>query len=99
MSDAEEVPQDPDQLGTARQLGRYLAAHVRGGLKQQSLVNAIGRIDPQLGVRRLTAQRVSAMENAKSLPTGDELRAYVYGCGKPEQFDLLDRVRRKLRQQ
>ncbi|WP_028926394.1 helix-turn-helix transcriptional regulator [Pseudonocardia acaciae] len=80
---------DPDGIETLEEFGALLR-ELRGRLTQQAVArrSAIGPV-------ALTRQRVSNIENGL-LPTDEQLRCYLRGCGKPELFEDLDRVRRTL---
>jgi tetratricopeptide (TPR) repeat protein len=99
MRGNEQVPASPAEIVTARQLARYLAAHVRRRT-QEAVVNAINRMIAQRtapDLKPLTRVRISTMENAgTTLPDAGELRFYLYGCGRPELVDVLEPVRRRL---
>jgi transcriptional regulator with XRE-family HTH domain len=80
---------ETDDIGTPEELGEYLR-QLRGRLTQQTVANR-----SVLGPAALTRQRVSNIENGL-LPTAEQLRCFLQGCGRPELFDALDVVRRRL---
>lgn len=99
MKGPDGIPLDPSAVTTAWQFGRHLAKQVRGRLTQEAVVKAIRRAAPaRARLEPLTVQRVSAMENLKagSLPTAEELRAYLVGCGQEERLAVLESVRLRL---
>ena len=107
MSDSEPAspaPADLARIATVRQFGRHLAEDVRGRLTQRGLSHAIEkavRRGEARGVRPLTVQRISGMENlgAVRLPTDEELYSYLYGCGAAERFEPLRAVLVRLRRE
>jgi tetratricopeptide (TPR) repeat protein len=103
MPKNEEIPDLPEDLATAKQFGRFLALlRMRAERTQLSVANATLRAAHSRSPdapRPLTTQRISKMENPDgTLPSSEELRSYLYGCGKLDQFARLEAVRRRLQQ-
>jgi transcriptional regulator with XRE-family HTH domain len=76
-------------LRTAADFGKELC-RIRGRLTQATVAkrSVVDRA-------ALTRQRVSAIENG-SLPTAEQLRCFLHGCGHPELFDDLDAIRSRV---
>lgn len=80
---------DISEITTAEEFGVLLRG-LRGRLTQQ----AVARRSEVDGVA-LTRQRVSGIENG-AVPTAEQLRCFVQGCGKPGLFDECEPVRRRI---
>lgn len=80
---------DPPGITTAEDLGRYLRT-LRGPLKQQRVADR-----SVIGHAALTRQRVSYLENGQ-LPSAEQLRCYLQGCGIPDRVADLEPVRARL---
>ncbi|GAA4550958.1 helix-turn-helix domain-containing protein [Amycolatopsis samaneae] len=74
------------EIASAEAFGARLR-ELRGRLTQETVARR-----SVLGRAALTRQRVSNIENGL-LPSADQLRCYLHGCGQPELFDRLDAVR------
>lgn len=79
----------PEEINGAESFGRRLRG-LRGPLTQHALARRSA-----VGSEALTRQRVSYIENGQ-LPTAGQLRCYLHGCGRVDQFDELDAIRRQL---
>ncbi|MFI0805561.1 hypothetical protein SAMN04489729_6986 [Amycolatopsis lurida] len=76
----------PGDIETADEFGMFLR-RLRGRLTQEALAR-----HSVLGHVALSRRRVSYIENG-TLPTAEQLRCYLGGCGQPELFDELEAVR------
>ncbi|MFC4913047.1 hypothetical protein [Actinomadura gamaensis] len=80
---------DTSEINSAHELGAHLRG-LRGDLTQQAVAR---RSHNDRG--SLTRQRVSNIENG-ALPTAQQLRCYLHGCGKLDLLDELEPVRRRV---
>lgn len=80
----------PESVVSAAELG-LLLRRVRGERTQQSVANGAKRHHYYL--HRPT---LSAIECGHRLPTANELRGILYGCGQPDLHERLERARQRL---
>ncbi|WP_329521816.1 peptidase inhibitor family I36 protein [Spirillospora sp. NBC_01491] len=81
---------EASEITTAEEFG-VLLRELRGRLTQQAVARR-----SEIDGAALTRQRVSNIENG-AVPTAEQLRCYVQGCGKPGLFDEFEPVRRRIR--
>jgi hypothetical protein len=79
-----------DRLTSSAHLGSLLR-RLRGDKTQQNIADHAKR--QHFYVHR---PDLSAIERGRRLPTANELRGILYGCGRPDLFDRLDRIRQRL---
>lgn len=79
-----------DQITSVAELGSLLR-RLRDDKTQQNIADHAKR--HHLYVHR---PDLSAIERGRRLPTANELRGILYGCGHPDVFDRLDCVRQQL---
>lgn len=81
---------ESDHITSAVQLGSLLR-RLRGDKTQQNITDRAKR--HHLYVHR---PDISAIERGRRLPTSNELRGILYGCGRLDLFDRLDGTRQQL---
>ncbi|MGH3805414.1 MAG: hypothetical protein ACRDRU_01960 [Pseudonocardiaceae bacterium] len=79
-----------DHITSTVQLGSLLR-RLRGNRTQQNIADHAKR--HHLYVHR---PDLSAIERGRRLPTSNELRGILYGCGRVDLFDRLDGIRQQL---
>ncbi|MGH3696575.1 MAG: helix-turn-helix domain-containing protein [Pseudonocardiaceae bacterium] len=79
-----------DHIASVAHLGSLLR-RLRGDKTQQNIADHAKR--HHLYVHR---PDISAIERGRRLPTSNELRGILYGCGRLDLFDRLDGIRREL---
>ena len=79
-----------DHITSTAQLGSLLR-RLRGNRTQQNIADHAKR--HHLSVHR---PDLSAIERGRRLPTSNELRGILYGCGRVDLFDRLDGIRQQL---
>ncbi|WP_157429548.1 peptidase inhibitor family I36 protein [Actinomadura oligospora] len=80
---------DAVEIVSAQEFGAYLR-ELRGQLTQQAVARR-SNVDRAA----LTRQRVSNIENG-AVPTAQQLRCYLHGCGRLDLLDELEPVRRRI---
>jgi hypothetical protein len=77
------------EVTTAKEFGAHLR-ELRGQLTQQAVARRSA-----VGQAALPRQRISTIENG-TVPTAQQLRCYLHGCGKLGLLDDLEPVRRRI---
>ncbi|MEU6721461.1 peptidase inhibitor family I36 protein [Nonomuraea sp. NPDC046802] len=80
---------DAGGITSAREFGRHLR-DLRGQLTQQAVAR-----HSNIDQAALPRQRISAIENG-AIPTAQQLRCYLHGCGKSGLLDELEPVRQRI---